>query len=60
LGLPRLLADVEQGYTASEHILGKFGFTFFKEEKISESNRVILFYELSKSEWEQRTLPLKK
>lgn len=59
-GLPRLLADVEQGHAASEHILRKFGFTFFKEEKIAESNRVILFYELLRSEWEQRTLPLKK
>jgi [ribosomal protein S5]-alanine N-acetyltransferase len=51
LGLARLLADVEEGNVASEHILGKFGFKGVGREEIPVSRRVLLFYELSRSEW---------
>jgi ribosomal-protein-alanine N-acetyltransferase len=50
LRLLRLLADVEEGNAASEHILRKFGFTFLGREEISTSGRVILTYELSRAE----------
>src|ERR1700693_4171100 len=51
LGLTRLLADVEEGNLVSEHILGKFGFKGVGREEIPGSGRVLLFYELSRSEW---------
>lgn len=51
LNLPRLLADVEQGHGASEHILRKFGFAYFSREEIRNSARVILTYELSRDAW---------
>jgi RimJ/RimL family protein N-acetyltransferase len=50
----RLLADVEKGNGASERILQKFGFQFFRQEEISGRGRIICFYELLKSEWPNR------
>jgi RimJ/RimL family protein N-acetyltransferase len=54
LGLGRLVADVEKGNAASEHILEKFGFQYMRREEISKGGRIILFYELSRAAWEQR------
>lgn len=56
LRLTRLLADVGEGNVVSEHILGKFGFTCVGREEISGSGRVILFYELSRSGWECKSI----
>ncbi len=53
LGLVRLLADVEHGHVVSEHILQKFGFRYARREEISGSGRIILFYELSRTQWER-------
>lgn len=58
LKLPRLLADVERGHEISEHILRKFGFAFLSQEEIRNSCRIILLYELSKGEWEQRRIKI--
>jgi [ribosomal protein S5]-alanine N-acetyltransferase len=55
LRLLRLLADVEEGNAASEHILRKFGFTYLSREEIPGSGRIILAYELSRAEWECKT-----
>jgi [ribosomal protein S5]-alanine N-acetyltransferase len=55
LRLPRLLADVEEGNVASEHILRKFGFKYASREEIPVSGRVLLFYELSRTEWEGKS-----
>jgi RimJ/RimL family protein N-acetyltransferase len=55
LQLPRLLADVEEGNGASEHILRKFGFSYASREEIPSSGRVILFYELARTEWEGKS-----
>ncbi len=52
LRLPRLLADVEEGNVASEHILRKFGFKYASREEIPVSGRTILVYELSRTEWQ--------
>ena len=52
LELIRLWADVEQGHAVSEHILRKFGFRYVRREEIAGRGRVILFYELSKAEWD--------
>ena len=52
LRLPRVLADVEEGNVASEHILRKFGFKYAGREEIPVSGRIILVYELSRTEWE--------
>jgi ribosomal-protein-alanine N-acetyltransferase len=52
LRLARLLADVEDGNAASEHILRKFGFTYARREEIPKSGRVLLFYELARTDWE--------
>lgn len=54
LGSARLLADVEKGNDASEHILQKFGFKYLSQELIPANGRVILLYELPRSEWEKR------
>lgn len=51
LHLPRLLADVEKGNAASEHILQKFGFKFLRQDEIAATRRIILILELSKSSW---------
>ncbi len=50
----RLLADVEKGNDASEHILQKFGFKYVSREEIPGRGRIILFYELLRTEWETR------
>jgi ribosomal-protein-alanine N-acetyltransferase len=50
----RLLADVEKGNDASEHILRKFGFNYVSQEEIPGRGRIILLYELLKTEWEKR------
>jgi [ribosomal protein S5]-alanine N-acetyltransferase len=55
LRLPHLLADVEEGNVASEHILRKFGFKYANREEIPVSGRVLLFYELSRTEWERKS-----
>jgi ribosomal-protein-alanine N-acetyltransferase len=54
LGSARLLADVEKGNDASEHILQKFGFKYVSQEEIPGRGRILLFYELLKAEWEKR------
>jgi ribosomal-protein-alanine N-acetyltransferase len=55
LRLVRLLADVEKGNDASEHILQKFGFQFINFEEIPASGRIINLYELTKSEWYKKS-----
>jgi len=52
LGLLNVVADVDQGNQASKHILQKLGFKYLSREEIPGSDRVILVYELSRSEWE--------
>lgn len=52
LGLPRILADVEKGHAASEHILQKFGFRFVSQEEIPGNGRIICLYELLRKNWE--------
>ena len=54
LGMLKVAADVEKGNSASERILQKFGFQYVKREEIPGSRRVILSYELSESEWENK------
>jgi ribosomal-protein-alanine N-acetyltransferase len=54
LGLLRIGADVEKGNDASEHILQKLGFQFVRREEIPSYGRIILFYELSRTAWEQK------
>jgi RimJ/RimL family protein N-acetyltransferase len=56
LSLPRILADVEEGNAASEHILMKFGFRYVSREKIPSSGRVILLCELLRVEWGPRPI----
>jgi [ribosomal protein S5]-alanine N-acetyltransferase len=53
LRLTRLRADVEQGHEVSEHILMKFGFKFVRRETIPQSNRIIDFYELERTNWKR-------
>jgi ribosomal-protein-alanine N-acetyltransferase len=53
LGLEHVLADVEKGHAASEHILQKFGFKLVSEEVIPVSGRVISLYELTKDAWQK-------
>jgi len=54
LRLQRLLADIGEGNAVSEKILRKFGFKYASREEIAGGGRVILFYELSRDEWEAR------
>jgi [ribosomal protein S5]-alanine N-acetyltransferase len=54
LRLVRLLADVEKGNDASEHILQKLAFKFISFEEIPVSGRIINLYELTKSEWQKK------
>jgi [ribosomal protein S5]-alanine N-acetyltransferase len=54
VGSERLLADVEKGNDASEHILRKFGFKYVSQEEIPGRGRILLFYELLRAEWEKR------
>jgi ribosomal-protein-alanine N-acetyltransferase len=56
LRLRRLLADVEKGNDASEHILQKFGFKYLSQELIPTNGRIILLYEMLKTEWEKRAI----
>jgi ribosomal-protein-alanine N-acetyltransferase len=56
LGLRRLLAGVEEGNAASEHILSKFGFKYTNREEIVASGRVLCFYELLRDDWARRTV----
>jgi [ribosomal protein S5]-alanine N-acetyltransferase len=56
LRLIRLLADVEKGNAASEHILKKFGFKHFSQEVIPATGRVLHFYELKKFDWEKKSI----
>jgi RimJ/RimL family protein N-acetyltransferase len=56
LRLRRLLADVEKGNDASEHILRKFGFKYLSQELIPANGRIILLYELPRTEWERRAI----
>jgi len=56
LGSLRLLADVQKGNAASEHILQKFGFKYFSQEVIPASGRILHFYELTKSDWEKNPI----
>lgn len=53
LRLRRILAEVEKGNVASEHILEKLGFQWVGREEISASKRVICRYELREAEWEK-------
>ena len=53
LRLVRLLADVQKGNAASEHILQKFDFKYFSQEVIPASGRILHFYELNKSDWKK-------
>ena len=54
LRLLRLLADVEEGNAASEHILRKFGFQYASREEIPRNGRIILVYKLSRAQWERK------
>jgi ribosomal-protein-alanine N-acetyltransferase len=56
LQLVRLLADVQKGNAASEHILRKFGFKDFNQEVIPANGRILHFYELTKSNWEKNPI----
>ena len=54
LRLPRVVADVEQGNEASEHILQKFGFKHLSQEEIPGRGRIICLYELVRTEWKKK------
>ena len=54
LRLWRLVADVDQGNAVSRHILEKFGFNVVGREEIATSGRVILLYELSAPEQQEK------
>jgi RimJ/RimL family protein N-acetyltransferase len=56
LGLRGLVADVELGNTASEHILRKFGFNYVGREEIPAGRRVMLTYKLTREHRERRTM----
>ena len=56
LGLLRLLADVQKGNAASEHILHKLGFKYFNQQVIPANGRILHFYELTKSAWEKKSI----
>jgi [ribosomal protein S5]-alanine N-acetyltransferase len=55
LGLLTIVADVEKGNQASEHILQTLGFQYVKREEIPGSGRVILSCELSRGESEHNS-----
>jgi RimJ/RimL family protein N-acetyltransferase len=55
LRLSRLQADVEQGHVVSEHILRRLGFQYLSREVIPRSGRVLLLYQLTRSDWQRRT-----
>jgi len=54
LKLNRILAQVDHRNEVSEHILQKFRFKYLSREEYAASGRVILLYELSKTEWKSR------
>ncbi len=54
LGLDRVQADVENGHSAFERILQKFGFKYVRHEEIPGRGRLIDFYELTRTEWQRR------
>jgi [ribosomal protein S5]-alanine N-acetyltransferase len=56
LQLPRILADVEKGNIASEHILEKLGFKCVSCQEVPTTKRIICRYELRKVEWEKYLL----
>jgi len=56
LGLLRLLANVQKGNAASEHILHKLGFKYFNQQVIPANGRILHFYELTKSAWEKKSI----
>ena len=58
LRLARLLAEVEKGNAASEHILQKFGFNYYSQEIIPTSDRIILVYELPTADWRKKQTSL--
>jgi ribosomal-protein-alanine N-acetyltransferase len=47
----RIVADIEKGNAASEHILQKFGFKYVSQEEIPSSGRIICLYELVRTDW---------
>jgi RimJ/RimL family protein N-acetyltransferase len=52
LGLRGLVADVEQGNAAAEHILKKLGFKHVSREEILASARVMLTYKLAQDQYQ--------
>jgi [ribosomal protein S5]-alanine N-acetyltransferase len=54
LGVDRLSADVQKGNEASEHILQKLGFQYVSREVLPHNGRVLLFYQLLRSEWQTK------
>jgi RimJ/RimL family protein N-acetyltransferase len=56
LHLIRLLARVEKGNAASEHILQKFGFKYASQEVIPASGRILHSYELTKADWQKKSI----
>jgi RimJ/RimL family protein N-acetyltransferase len=53
LRLHRILAEVEKGNAASEHILEKLGFKCVSRQEVSAAKRIICLYQLQKSEWQK-------
>jgi len=53
LRLQRILADVQKGNLASEHILEKLGFKCISQQEVPATKRIICLYELRKTEWEK-------
>lgn len=56
LRMTRLVAEVQQGNDVSVHILKKFSFQFVSKEVIAHNGRVLLSYELSRTEWETKAV----
>jgi ribosomal-protein-alanine N-acetyltransferase len=56
LRLDRLLADLQKGNAASEHILQKFGFKYISQEEIPASGRILHSYELTRIDWQKRSI----
>ncbi|MGC1620112.1 MAG: GNAT family N-acetyltransferase [Candidatus Acidiferrum sp.] len=53
LRLPRILADLEKGHAASEHILEKLGFKVISEEEVPRRGRIIVLCELTRDDWKK-------
>ncbi len=56
LRLTGLLADFDKGNVVSEHLLQKFGFQYKSEEKIEATGRIIVSYELLRTDWKRKTV----